>query len=155
MTGEDLNRMDILLMLLHAPGPTGRINEPIRGRTRLQKELFLAQKQLSDEGVRRPYGFRPYIYGPYSRELYNDIEWLKSREIIREKRIPTSDEGIYVEFGLTPNGIKRVEAMIRNRRLERTYEVIRVIKQKHNRMDLTQLVELTHRLFPEYVGPRT
>ena len=151
MENDRLTRIDILLLLLHAPGPTKKINEPIIGKTRLQKELFLAQKQLCDEKVKRPYPFMPYKIGPYSRELYNDIAWLVFRGLVEERRSPMFVNGIYHEFRLTHRGISEAENIIRERRLERIYDTIGSIKQKFNQMDLTGLVELTHRLFPEYV----
>ena len=39
------NRKDILLLLLYSPGKTGNPNEPIVGRTRLIKMLFLFKKE--------------------------------------------------------------------------------------------------------------
>ena len=35
---------DLLIALLYAPGRTGAANEPIEGRTRIQKLLFLLQQ---------------------------------------------------------------------------------------------------------------
>jgi uncharacterized protein YwgA len=144
---------DILLLLLYAPGPTGKINEPIRGKTRLQKELFLAQKQLRDEGVSRPFTFMPYPMGPYSKELYKTIDWLVHKGLITvEQKI--TDYGIYPEYKLTEKGLKEVEDMIRRQGLSKIFSVIQTIKQKYNQMNLTQLVELTHLLYPDYVHPR-
>jgi uncharacterized protein YwgA len=144
---------DILLLLLYAPGPTGKINEPIRGKTRLQKELFLAQKQLRDEGVSHPFTFMPYDMGPYSKELYNTIDWLVHKGLITvEQKI--TDYGIYPEYKLTEKGLKEVEDMILRRGLRKVFNVIQTIKQKYNQLNLTQLVELTHLLYPDYVHPR-
>jgi hypothetical protein len=39
------NRRDVLLLLLYSPGKRGAINEPIVGRTRLVKMLFLFSKE--------------------------------------------------------------------------------------------------------------
>ena len=39
------NRKDILLLLLYSPGKTGKFNEPIVGKTRLIKMLFLFKKE--------------------------------------------------------------------------------------------------------------
>jgi len=40
------NRRDILLLLLYSPGVSSQVNEPIAGRTRLVKMLFLFKKEL-------------------------------------------------------------------------------------------------------------
>ena len=39
------NRKDILLLLLYSPGVTEQINEPIKGRTRILKILFIFKKR--------------------------------------------------------------------------------------------------------------
>jgi len=52
--------------------------EPIEGRTRLQKLVFLMQKRLEEAGEdplqSDDYEFIPYDYGPFSKELYDDLD---------------------------------------------------------------------------------
>ena len=146
-----LTRMDLLLLLLYAPGPTGNMNEPIGGKTRLQKELFLAKKKLEEKGIRGLYSFRPYLHGPFSRELYNDIAWLISKGNVQENYLDLGDKGVYHTFDLTSKGVKKVQSLIDALNLRDIYDVVRNIKQTYNRMNLTALVEMTHRLFPEYL----
>lgn len=142
---------DLLLLLLYARGSSGQINEPIGGITRLQKELFLVQKRLKDEGIKYKYPFRPYRMGPFSRDLYRDVEWLKSEHIIEEKRLYLKNKGIYRIFKLTPKGRKEVSNLIKKPTTFRLLTVVEQIKRRYNSMNLLELVEFTHQVFPEYV----
>ncbi len=88
LTVED--GMDLVIVLLYAPGRTGNENEPIDGITRFQKLTFLLQhgvgpKQLVDEA--KAYGYKPYKLGPYSSELQQDLEELKSAGIVTTRRL--------------------------------------------------------------------
>jgi uncharacterized protein YwgA len=61
----------LLLLLKH--------HGPIRGRTRFQKLVFLLQEKYHiDFG----YNFIPYYYGPYSRKLQMEIDWLAAHRLI-------------------------------------------------------------------------
>jgi hypothetical protein len=47
-------------------------NQIVKGRTRFQKIVFLLQEQ----GINIGYKFKPYLYGPYSEELSDDVNML-------------------------------------------------------------------------------
>lgn len=146
-----LNRIHLLQLLLHAPGPSSKMNEPIRGKTRLQKEMFLVEKKLKELGIKRPHSFRPYIHGPFSRELYNDVYWLEFENVIEEKPYFSDEGGVYYEFQLTPKGIKEVESLLKDKDLREVYDKIKIIKQEYNQMNLAYLVRKIHELYPQYV----
>lgn len=149
---DRINRMDILLLLLSAEGPTGRINEPIEGKTRLQKELFLSQKKMETHSISRPYSFRPYHYGPYCKDIYNDIEWLKEKGIIEESSAHSPFGEIVRSFRLTNLGIQETQKMIDKRNLNEQYNIVKEVKRKFNSMSVVKLVEFTHREYADYVG---
>lgn len=76
---------DLLLVLLYAPGKTGRFGEPIAGSTRLQKLFFLLRQgegpqQLVAEAERMLY--QPYKMGPFSAELRDTVQDLAAAGII-------------------------------------------------------------------------
>jgi uncharacterized protein YwgA len=65
-----MDKKDIILILLASK------KHPLVGTTKLQKLLFLAEKEkliLPDED---DFNFQPYKYGPVSKELYNDLDFL-------------------------------------------------------------------------------
>lgn len=74
------NRKDIMLLLLYAPGKKQVVNEPITGRTRLVKMLFLFRKEVLREFKKGTkiaedefYEFFPWNFGPFSVDVYDDI----------------------------------------------------------------------------------
>ena len=105
---QRIERSDLLLLLLYAPGSSNQKFETIKGKTRLQKEVFLAQKDLRSSGIFTYYPFRPYKYGPYSIELYDDIDFMEYEGIITVKKIDLNNKGKYAEFSITKKGKKEI-----------------------------------------------
>lgn len=93
------NKKDILLLLLYSPGCTDQINEPVIGKTRLVKMLFLFHKECIKyfrKGTRITeedfYKFFPWNFGPFSTQVYDDIMFFTLREFITED--PAEEEVI-------------------------------------------------------------
>lgn len=87
------NRRDILLLLLYAPGIEGRINEPIEGRTRIVKMLFVFRKEVlekfrskSDLSEKDFYEFFAWNFGPFSTQVYDDLTFFQLRGFIDSDR---------------------------------------------------------------------
>lgn len=85
------NSKDLIMLLLAAKGASAQPYEPISGRTRLMKMLFLFDKELKvefkkmnsqafDEGALPK--FEAYDYGPFSSEVYSDLEWLVNMKFV-------------------------------------------------------------------------
>lgn len=84
------NRKDIMLLLLYSPGKTDSVNEPIIGRTRLVKMLYLFKKEalpqfkkgteIHDDNF---YNFFAWNFGPFSDEVYSDITFFTLRGFIK------------------------------------------------------------------------
>lgn len=66
-----MTKTDILLMLLFADEKTS-----IVGTTRLQKMLFLTEQEKKIKGDEGSFNFEAYKFGPVSKSLYDDIEFL-------------------------------------------------------------------------------
>ncbi len=74
------NRKDILLLFLYSPGVNNNFNEPITGKTKLVKSLFLFKEEvlvhfkkgtnITEENF---YTFFPWNFGPFSKEIYDDM----------------------------------------------------------------------------------
>ena len=91
-----LTGKDILLLLLYAPNTDG---EPcgIMGRTRLTKMVFLFEKEVYedfkfDREIARDKlpAFYPWNYGPFSRDVYADIDFFVHIQFVRTRQC--SDE---------------------------------------------------------------
>jgi len=94
MMEKKINGKDLLLLLLCVPGNTGREYEPIKGRTRLTKMIFIFEKEIYKkfrfdkilpEDVLPE--FRPYKYGPFAKELYSNIEFFQNIGFINVRYI--------------------------------------------------------------------
>ena len=105
MKKEDLTSKDLLIALLYCPGVSSRANEPIVGRTRLTKMVYLFEKELYNTFFRNlsisiPL-FEPYHFGPFSKQLFEDLRFFISIGFITtdETLIPISTAEKY-EFNL-------------------------------------------------------
>ena len=83
------NRKDIMLLLLYSPGKTGEVNEPITGRTRLVKMLFLFRKEVLTHfrrgtGITEEnfYDFFAWNFGPFSLDVYDDLTFFILRGFV-------------------------------------------------------------------------
>ena len=83
------NRKDILLLLLYSPGVKQEFNEPIKGRTRILKMLFLFKEEalqhfqkntdINDDNF---YKYFAWKFGPFSEQVYDDITFFLLRDFI-------------------------------------------------------------------------
>lgn len=96
------NRRDVLLLLLYSPGVGDQVNEPIIGKTRLTKMVFLFKKEawphfsknisISNDKF---YDFFAWNFGPFSKEVYDDLVFFQNRGFIEasvadERPLPES-----------------------------------------------------------------
>ncbi len=178
MDGID-NRKDVLLLLLFAPGSNGEDSEPIIGRTRLMKLLYLANHEydiadllgLSDKWYR----FEPYHYGPFSKDVFDDVDFLKNVDLIETRdNGPQSIPGLWeeeraseeaaedIEDGfvkinmyeeeshqLTEKGKAFVFEKLLSHMDDDVWNKIRTLKQKEGSLSLSTLLRYVYSKFPE------
>lgn len=97
MNKKELNGKDLLLCFLYSPGQTNDINEPIIGRTKLTKMMYLFEKEIYPNffndtlSIAMP-EFEPYYFGPFSKQLFEDLSFFKAIGLIEssETNIPLS-----------------------------------------------------------------
>jgi len=132
-------RQNMLLILLDLAGK-------IRGSTRLQKEVFLAQKEAN---VPFGYDFELYHYGPFSSQIFSDIEDLEKNNLIRrEISTITTLEGTEtkrIDYTLTPEGKHLAASLTSNR--HRLKEIV----DKYNDKPLWELLRY---VYGKYVWPK-
>lgn len=177
MTNE-VNRKDLLLLLLYSPGSTGDVAEPIDGRTRLMKLLFLLQADFPLEkliGANRIYNFQAYHYGPFAKDVYNDLEFLENVDLItaipkgdansadqneEEKLVEDTTIGMDEEttnllfaeerYKLTDRGCKFVEETLLPILPENLYLKVKELKTNFASIPLTSLISYVYSTFPDY-----
>lgn len=149
-------RQAYALLMVHANG------DPVRGRTRLQKMMFLLWKSMEGEGKGKKrngcagLGFVPHHYGPYSRQLQDDIEGLIAEGMIEEER-EESPAGQYMyRYRATESGARMAAALVGDPRYEEygfggeVYGAICGIKSRVNGMEIRNLLEEVYAKHPEY-----
>lgn len=95
------NKKDIMLLLLWSAGNRDQTNEPISGRTRLVKGMFLFKYEALKHFSRGTaindsnfYEFFAWNFGPFSTQVYDDLTFFLLRGFVEAT---TSDEEALVE----------------------------------------------------------
>ena len=100
-----MTKSEILMQLLGAPDPQGEAS-PILGTTRLQKLLFLIERE---EGVHSTEGsdfdFTAYKFGPVSKDLYDDLAKLENLGFIASEAVAEPSTVERDEYGLSFEGL--------------------------------------------------
>ena len=171
------NRKDILLLLLYLPGSKGKNAEPISGRTRLMKLLYLLSRDKGIDktlGIRNYYRFEAYDYGPFSKDVFEDVQFLRNvglieanpeessnpieqwenYQIILESVGDPEKEEIgapYQEelFTLTEKGTRFVEEKLLPVLGEDVKNKILSVKANEGSMSLTSLLRYVYTKYPE------
>ncbi|WP_143420762.1 hypothetical protein [Halorubrum ezzemoulense] len=123
----------------------------IDGRTRLQKLVFLAQKEASAD-LPSTYTYIPYDYGPFSASLLDEVEELDGEGYLTEKRVSGARGKKYV-YELTEEGKERLRE-----ELEELDEADRkAIEESANFAEgmfsdtpISRLLEHVYNNYPEY-----
>lgn len=161
---------DLMVLLLYARGCTRKLNEEIRGITRLEKLMYLLLKEGSfEEVLSKEIDFEAYDFGPYSAEVYNLKVSLAMMEIISIKEETVSNikdiidlyfaeaEGQIEEttekmeiYSLTENrGFKIAQKLLQERITPDEFGRIEDIKTKYNGLNLDDLLKYVYRTYPE------
>ena len=77
-----ISNRELVLLLIGIDQETRRF-DTVSGITRLQKFLFLLDREENVRPDDPGFGFQPYKAGPYSPTLYDDLELLENLGLIR------------------------------------------------------------------------
>jgi uracil-DNA glycosylase family 4 len=145
---SQLSRLDILLLLVRNGSHSGS-EGVIRDKTRLQKLLFLVQKELMNRGYKARYAFRPYKYGPFSQELYTDLEWLRMNSLVEVRTNFDQKTGVTTEFVITNEGKNRL-CNLHSVSFKNVDETIKAVVEEYKHLSTAKLVDLVHEKYKEY-----
>lgn len=128
--------------------------EPIEGRTRLQKLVFLMQKRL-EEGGEDPfqsddYEFIPYDYGPFSKELYDDLDQTIARDMVDGREEEIGDDKVKYDYEIQDSGEQWVENQLSKDDAQRILALAEEIKDKYGDVYLSDLIDDVYSRYPEY-----
>lgn len=129
--------------------------EPIDGRTRLQKMVFVMQQELVESGALRGdqlYEFFAYDYGPFSKELAEDIDRMMEDGLIDETDVEYDDDGnLKYIYTLESLGRSVLEKEIGTKGANEVIEKARRIKQRYNEeLSLPEVIDEVYSEYPEF-----
>ncbi len=147
-----LDKRDFLLLLLHVKGKSDKANEVVRGRLKLMKLVFLLDKEENiREYSKSFYEFESLNYGPFSKELLQDLDVLVQEGLVEEKsqevNTPIGSIMRRSDYELTEKGIELVETIAGDASI---IEKITRIKKKYNRMDTEKILTYVYTKYPEF-----
>ena len=126
----------------------------IEGRTRLQKMVFLMQQRFKERGESplrsQPFEFIAYDYGPFSKDLYSELETLIERDEINDRKETTGGGSIKYTYSIKPQGREIVEAQLSTPQGQEIVELAQEIKEEYNEMFLSDLIEKVYSQYPSY-----
>lgn len=180
MKKEQLTSKDFLLSLLYSPGIDNEYNEPIIGRTRLTKMIYLFEKEIykkffKDISIVLP-KFEPFYYGPFSKQLFEDLNFFISIDFIETKEtiVPISpaekyeikldaenddcwdcatfgktDNNVVLKYHLSEIGKKYVKENIWDTFSKTQQRNLYSFKKKINSISLDSLLNYIYNKYPE------
>ncbi|MBI1663887.1 MAG: hypothetical protein IS860_10505 [Nitrosopumilus sp.] len=138
---DSVDKLDRVVVLIN--------DMTVKGNTRIQKYGFLMHKLYSKElhGLNFYADWRPYLYGPYSEELKNDLEDCISQHLVTKFTSPTNTGREFSNYNLTTKGRMRL------RKISGDYDIIKELYQKFtqlNKKPITSVLKDIYLAYPEY-----
>lgn len=122
----------------------------VDGITRLQKLVFLAQKEELDEDGGW-YDFAPYKYGPYSEDLAHALELFEERGYVERKVETTRNGNEKYTYSLTDEGrIIVKQALLDESEDNRLFEAAKNVKDNHNREPIERVLRYVYNKYPAF-----
>lgn len=100
LTMSHINRKDLILLVLGVD-LKGDLGEGINGITRLQKFLYLLEREENLKPNANGFEFVAYKAGPYSAKLYDDLEFLENLGLITSEVTGEATEGEAAEVEIS------------------------------------------------------
>jgi uncharacterized protein YwgA len=136
--GCKMKKKDVLLYFIYVPVEDLELISPIQ----IMKGLFLIKQQLRPENF---YEFEPYLYGPCSFEVYQDLEFLVRENLITQ--IPSTGRWFY--YKITPLGKNKIVEISKTID-EKLAKAILEIKKSIARKTVFELLQYVYNKYPEY-----
>jgi DNA-binding PadR family transcriptional regulator len=135
-----LNGRDWLLLFVGLPN-SGYETDQIR----LMKGMFLFTKEGPPE-VRQIYHFVPYVYGPFDKAIYEDLDGLEARGLIASESESATNRRY---FRLTPRGKQLADAVLLEAP-KAAVDQLRQIKATVTSLSFLRLLRRVYGRYPEF-----
>jgi hypothetical protein len=158
---------DAIVLLLGAPGANERDQGRIEGITRLEKLLFLLEKETeAPQWLKEDAGFSSNNFGPFSAKAYQEIEMLTAAGLVEDsaKLADSAEdtweiENIIGEESANPFATRDLSLTDKGRRYykvllgelpEGAEDVVATLKRRFGSMPLRRLIRYVYRRYPEF-----
>lgn len=112
------------------------------------------QQELEDEGVeldwKNRYRFKAYDYGPFSKELYDDLDILVEEEIIEEDEEDFDEDKVRYEYRIKQDDLEFLEKHFAPDEVRQIIQKAEEIKSRFNRMPLPKVIDKVYSQYPKY-----
>jgi hypothetical protein len=75
---------DLVVLMLGAPSPSGQQSGRIEGITRLEKLVFLIEKERAPKWLTENAGFVSHNFGPFSSKIYTAVDTLVAAGLLKD-----------------------------------------------------------------------
>ncbi len=158
---------DAIVLLLGAPGASEQDRGRIEGITRLEKLLFLLEKETdAAHWLKEDAGFSSNNFGPFSAKAYQEIEMLTSAGLVEDSASLTDSaedtwetENIIGEEPADPYATRNLSLTEKGRRYykalllelpEDAEGVVAEVKRRFGSMPLRRLIRYVYQRYPEF-----
>ena len=112
----------------------------------LQKSLFLLSQMYSDAFSNNFYNFVPYHYGPFCLQIYEDVDFLKSKDLIS---IEVDTIRRWKTYSITDKGLNYIDNLRKKIEPEVYGYLLKIIKWIKSQ-SFSQLMSSIYKQFPEF-----
>ncbi len=159
---------DLIVLLLGSPSRILQLQDRINGVTRLEKLVFLLEKELPNLAtfLVESADFESHNFGPFSAKLYSAVEVLEAADLLEERHVRTQsqaesweesvligvderDEYVERQFRLTERGRRYYEALV-SELPNAVPEQVGELKARFGSVPLRQLIRYVYSRYKEY-----
>lgn len=142
-------RANWVLRLMYTPNESGT-PQPIYGRTRIMKAMFLVQRKLKEEfGEDAGFEFEAYKYGPFDSGVYSAIENLIEKKLI-SKTPSEQHESVRDEpkYELTEKGSEEAKKLYKQLNPNKK-KLLQWVRYRQAERPLGSLLSYVYRKYPD------
>lgn len=157
---------DLVVLLLGAPGVSSQPSGRIEGITRLEKLVFLIEKERAPKWLTEDAGFVSHNFGPFSSKIYMAVDTLVAAGLLKDSGSiaastedaweteniigeATSDPYATRNFELTERGRRYYDALI-SELPEGVEQELSEFKTRFAALPLRQLIRYVYERHPDF-----
>jgi hypothetical protein len=135
-------RQETLLMFV------GADKEKELDPVRIMKGMFLFAKETPTDWLpsEARYRFEPYYYGPYSPQIYSDLDQLGGYGYVRAREVPGRS---WNHYSLTPEGAEVAQSITRTAN-PKASQYLRTLRAFVDGLSFRQLLTTVYNRYPDY-----